>query len=176
MFSNPEQNVAKLFLKEGMRVADFGAGSGFYTKALVNHVGYTGKVYVVEIQKDLLGRVKNELCDAGVSNVECIVGDIEKKGGTKIADKTMDAVVASNVLFQVEDRVGFVDEIKRVLKDKGKVLLIDWQDSPDKDIATPKRAIPKSDAEKLFISRGFKVLENVSAGDHHYGIIFEYEG
>ena len=41
MFTNPEQNILHLGLIEGMRVADFGAGTGFYSKAASARVGYT---------------------------------------------------------------------------------------------------------------------------------------
>ena len=83
MFSNPQQNVARLGLKEGMLVADLGAGTGFYTKAASYHVGHTGKVYAVEIQKDLLRKLEEELINNGISNVQYIWGDIEIKKGTK---------------------------------------------------------------------------------------------
>jgi tRNA A58 N-methylase Trm61 len=47
MFVNPEKNIAALLLQEGMRVADFGAGSGFLTKILSRRVGHTGHVYAI---------------------------------------------------------------------------------------------------------------------------------
>ena len=172
MFSNGEQNVARLGLKEGMLVADLGTGTGFYARAAGNHVGHTGKVYAVEVQKDLVKKLQDELQREGISNVECIWGDIERKGGTKIAEKTMDAVIASNVLFQVEDKIGFINEIKRILKPKGQVLIIDWTESFGGMGPHPDKVITENKALELFTSRGFKKVENISTLTHHYGIIF----
>ncbi len=175
MFSNPEQNVGQLGLREGMKVADFGAGTGMYSKAAGKRVGEEGKVYAVEVQKDLVKKMENEIKTWGAVNIECIWGDIEKKNGTKIADQSMDAVIVSNVFFQVADKLGLIDEVKRILKEKGKVLFIDWSDSFNGMGPALEHIIKKEKSIELFGSRGFKFLEDVIVSDHHYGIIFIHE-
>lgn len=175
MFTNPEQNILHLGLTEGMRVADFGAGTGFYSKACSSRVGYTGKIYAIEVQKDLVKKLESDIKHWGLSNVECIWGDIEKRGGTKLSDHSMDAVIVSNVLFQAEDKLGLIDEVKRVLKKNGKVLLIDWSGSFGGMGPTPEHVITENTAKELFEKRGFKFVEKISTSVHHYGIIFTYE-
>jgi ubiquinone/menaquinone biosynthesis C-methylase UbiE len=175
MFTNPGQNILHLGLKEGMRVADLGAGSGFYSKAVSERVGYTGKVYAVEVQKDLVKKLESEIRNWGISNIECIWGDIEKRHGTKIADQSMDAVIISNVLFQAEDKLGVIDEAKRILKKGGNVLLIDWTESFGGMGPTPQSVITEIKAKELFEKRGFKFVEKISTNAHHYGIIFTHE-
>lgn len=172
MFTSPEQNILRLSLTEGMRVADFGAGTGFYSKACSPKVGYTGKVFAIEVQKDLLKKLESELKTWGITNVECIWGDIERKGGTKIADHSMDRVIVSNVLFQAEDKIGLIDEVKRVLKPSGQILFIDWSESFGGMGPTPNHVVTENTALELFEKRGFKKVENISVGAHHYGIIF----
>jgi len=129
MFVNPKFNIGALGLREGMRVADFGAGLGEYTKRASVKVGNTGKVYAIEVQKDLVKKLENEVQDLRLSNIDCIWGDIEVSGGTKIVEGSVDAVIVSNVLFQLSDKLGLIDEAKRILKKKGKLLLVDWKDS-----------------------------------------------
>lgn len=175
MFTNPEKNVLRLGLKEGMRVADFGSGSGFYTRVCSERVGQSGKVYAIEIQKDLVKRFENDIKSWGLTNVFCIWGDIERVGGTKIKDGTMDAVIISNVFFQVEDKLGLIDEAHRVLKKEGEVLFIEWKDSFNGMGPDPKNIIPEETAKELFKKRGFKFIENISTNIHHYGIIFKHE-
>jgi len=175
MFTNPEQNILRLGLTEGMRVADFGAGSGFYSKVASERVGYSGKVYAIEVQKDLVKKLESDLQSWGISNVECIWGDIETRGGTKISDHSMDAVIISNVLFQAEDKLGLIDEARRVLKKNGKVLLIEWTDSFGGMGPEFKNIVSQSTAKELFEKRGFKLEENITTSPHHYGIIFKYE-
>ncbi len=170
MFGNPEQNVAKLVLIEGMRVADFGAGMGPYSIASSKRVGNSGKVYAIEVQKGLVKKLEDELKRLKISNISCIWGDIESKGGTKITDSSLDAVIIANVLFQATDKVGLIDEAKRVLKRGGKILLIDK--------STPTFGshhhlfLKENEVKELFEKRGFKYVENISINPQNYGIIF----
>lgn len=170
MFGNPEQNVAKLVLHEGMRVADFGAGTGAYTIACSKRVGNTGKVYSIEVQKGLLKRLEDELKKLKISNVVCVWGDVENKGGTKISDSSLDAVVIANLFFQVEDKVGLIDEAKRILKRGGKILVIE-KSAPL--FGTKHHGIlNENEMKELFEKRGLKYVENISVNQGHYGIIF----
>ncbi len=175
MFSNPEKNVASLVLQEGMKVADLGAGSGAYSRACSVRVGNTGKVYAIEVQKDLVKKLENDLKQWHISNVECIWGDIEHIEGTKIASRSMDAVIISNVLFQAEDKLGLIDEAKRILKKGGQILLIDWKESFDGMGPAPLSVVNEKTAQDLFTKRGFKFVEKITTNEHHYGIIFKYE-
>lgn len=168
MFSNPEKNVAQLGLQEGMKVADFGSGAGFYLRALSKRVGPSGKVFAIEVQKNLIKKIESDIKIWGIDNVSCIWGDIEKIDGTKIMSGSLDAVIISNVLYQAEDKIGLIDEAKRILKKGGKILFIDF----NKD-GFP--FIKKEEASNLFLKRGFKILENIEVSDSHYGIIFKYE-
>ncbi len=175
MFANPESNIAQLGLREGMKVADLGAGAGEYSKSASARVGKNGTVYAVEVQKEMVARLQNELKEWMVTNVECIWGDIETKGGTKLADKTMDAVILSNVFFQTEDKLGGIDEAKRILKPKGKLLVIDWSESFAGMGPSKLSVVSKEQCINMFENRGFHAVESISAGAHHYGIIFMYE-
>ncbi len=174
MFSDPEKNIAQFGVREGMKVADFGSGTGAYVRAISPHVGLTGRVYAIEVQKGLVKKLENEIKEWGLTNVECIWGDIEAKNGTKLADESMDAVILSNILFQSDDKLGLINEAKRILKDSGRLLLVEWSDSFGGMGPSPKHVVSEKKARDIFRERGFKVAETISAGDHHYGIIFTY--
>ena len=165
MFLHPEKSIGSLFLKEGMKVADFGAGSGHLTRVISRRVGHTGHVYAIDIQRDLVVMLEADLAMQGFKNVKCIWGDVESDHGTKLADRSDDAVVIANVLFQAEQKIGVIDEAKRILKRGGMILCIDHN---DKDFTAKK-------AEEMFLKRGFKFVENLVSSSHHYGILFKYE-
>lgn len=173
MFADPEQNVKQFNLTEGMHVADLGAGTGFYSIAAARAVQPSGKVYAVEVQKEMLAHIQNEAAKAHVSNIEILWGNIERVGGTKLADASMDAVIVSNVLFQVEDRKNFVQEVSRILKPGGRVLLIDWSDSFGGMGPAPARLVAKAAAETIFAEAGFSTEREIASGAHHYGIILK---
>jgi ubiquinone/menaquinone biosynthesis C-methylase UbiE len=107
-----------------------------------------------------------------LNNIDYIWGNIEKRGGTKIKDATVDVAVASNVLFQVEDQKSFIDEAKRILKHDGKLLLVDWSESYGGMGPSPDHVITSEKAEALLSATGFKKVKTIEAGAHHYGILF----
>lgn len=168
MFADPVKNLKAFGLKESDIVADLGAGTGYYSLA-AGKVANRGKVYAVEIVKDFLATIRNKVKEAHLHNVEILWGNIEKIGGTQIRDGVVDAVIASNVLFQVEDKEQFILEIKRILKPRGRTLLIDW--SADSSVIGLKTAIPKDKAREMFERKGFVLEREIDAGAHHYGMI-----
>jgi ubiquinone/menaquinone biosynthesis C-methylase UbiE len=170
MFSDPEKNITQFGLQHGMSVADLGSGTGFYALAAAKVVGGNGKVYAVEVQKDLLEKLKNSANLAHLTNIEVIWGDIENIGGTRLRDNCVDRVIASNVVFQLEHKDNFCLEVKRILKPGGKVLVIDWSDTSP---LSPRTIVPRTQAELLFQKAGFTLESTISAGDHHYGLIFK---
>jgi len=168
MFTDPIKNLKAFGLKEDNIVADLGAGTGFYS-VVAGKMAPKGKVYAVEIDKDFLATVKHKAKEAHLNNVEVLWGNIEKKGGTHIGDNIVDAVIASNILFQIQDKDKFILEIKRILKPRGRVLLVDYFDNSF--ILGSKLSVPKSRAKEMFEKRGFTLERDINAGMHHYGMI-----
>lgn len=172
MFSDPQKNIAELNIGDGMKVVDLGAGSGFYVVEAAKKVGPRGMVYAVDVQQDLLNKIKTSSGLLGLHNVEIIWGNIEKIGGTKLRESIADRIILSNTLFQIapEDRENLALEIKRILKSGGKLLVVDWASGTP---LSPKTLVPRLLAEGIFQKIGFQLEKTFDAGDHHYGIIFK---
>jgi len=171
-FSNPKSNVHKLGFKEGMAVADFGAGSGAYTLALASMVGSTGTVYAVDVQRDLLTRIQNEAQRRGFENVQPVWGDIESQDSVSIRDGLLDGVLLSNTLFQLDDKITAIKEAWRVLKPGGVLAIIDWSESfgglgPQQDAV-----VSRNEAKLTCIDNQFMFKQEFPAGEHHYGLLF----
>ena len=175
-FSDPETNIQQFMLGEGMRVADLGCGTGAYTLAAAKAVKASGRVYAVEVQQDLLTRLQNTATLEGLNNIEYLWGDVETEGGTKIQPHTLDAVIGANLLFQLEDKPGFVKEIKRILKPGGKVLIVDWQESFGGMGPQPDMVVNNMKARELFEQGGFGFVQDITAGEHHYGMVLKVAG
>ncbi|HEY4511970.1 MAG TPA: methyltransferase domain-containing protein [Candidatus Paceibacterota bacterium] len=170
MFSDPIKNLDQFNVDPSMHVADMGAGSGFYTIEAAKRVGSSGRVYAIEVQKDLLPKLKANAAHAHLFNVEVLWGDIEKLGGTRLRDACVDRVIVSNILFQVEHKEDFSKEVRRIIKQNGKILVVDWSEvSP----LGPKTLVPEVVAKALFEKAGFIFERTIRAGDHHYGMVFK---
>ncbi len=170
-FLNPTLAVRAAGVHEGMHVADFGAGSGFFTRAAARLVGESGVVWAVDAHQELLPRIKNLAAAEMLHNVEVVHGDVEVVGGSSLPDEDFDFCLVANVLFAAEHKREVVAEIRRVLKKTGRALVIDWSDSfgglgPHKD-----HVLTAQKARELFENGGFAYIGDISAGAYHWGFI-----
>jgi ubiquinone/menaquinone biosynthesis C-methylase UbiE len=172
MFSDPKHNIEQFGLSDGNVVADLGTGSGFYAIEAARVVAPHGRVYAVDVQSDLLTRLRTEAQRNRITNIDILVGNIEHLGGTKIREASVDAVIASNVLFMLDDKKTFLTEAKRILKRNGKLLLVDWSASFSHMGPHPDHVVYKDAARKLAQEVGFVLEKEIDAGSHHYGMIF----
>lgn len=171
-FSDPAHNVNQLGIPEGAVVADFGTGSGFYAIAAAKKVAGDGIVYAIDIQDNLLARLSDMAITEGVGSiVRTLHGDLDTPGGSKLDDEVCDRVIIANVLFQTEHKESFLREAFRVMKKRGKGLIVDWQDSFGGLGPAPEHVMSEMDARAQATEVGFEVGENISAGAHHYGFI-----
>lgn len=171
-FAHPRRNIAALGVEPGMSVADFGSGSGIYVLHIAEALQNSGHVYAIDIQRDLLKRLKNEAHRSGFKNVEIIWTDLEGAGSSKIADGKLDLVLVSNLLFQIENKNAIFREARRIVRPNGRLAVIDWRESfggmgPQKEDVVTKEA-----AEMLAREAGFALEREFPAGAHHYGLIF----
>ena len=106
-------------------------------------------------------------------NIDIIRANLEEVNGTYLSDEGMDAGIASNILFQIEERGPFIAEVRRHLKPRARLLLVDWSDSFGNMGPEPEAVVPKDNARRMFEHSGFSFLRALPAGDHHYALVFE---
>lgn len=171
MFSNPEKNLIQFGISEGMYIADFGAGNGYYAFLLARKVGDSGRVYCIDIQGDILKKILREAEEQNLQNIEIITSDVEKEKGSTLPANSVDVVLIANTFFQIDHKDKVAHEAHRILKTKGRLLFIEWADSfagmgPHKD-----HVIKKEEALKIFKDAGFVLDREIDAGEHHYGLV-----
>ena len=175
-FTDPQNNIDQFDLMSGMQVADLGAGVGAYTVVAAKKVGPDGKVNAVEVQRRLLDKIRLSAEMEHLFNVKVIWGDVEKLGGSKLEDSSMDAVIISNVLFQLDNKENIAKETYRILKPNRKVLFVEWSDSAGGLGPIDDSVVYPDEAKKIFMNNGFDYEKDIYAGDNHYGMIFRKKG
>ncbi len=170
-FVDPNVVVSHFHLREGERVADFGAGTGFYLPPLSAAVGGTGRVYACEIQKSLVEKLAQTAREKHLTNVEPLWCDLEAVGGTKLADGMLDAALLANTFFQLEEKEMALREIMRVVRSGGKVFIIDWTDSFGGMGPQPQYVVTAERTKEYFKNAGFSFEREFPTGDHHYGLV-----
>lgn len=171
-FLSPHKVVGELRVRPGFSVADFGAGSGFFTHALSKLVGEEGKVYAIDIQGELLQEIKTSARKHGVDNIEIIKGDLEEERGSGLPDHSVNMVVISNTLFQTKDKAAVAKEIGRVLEKKGSAFVVEWQESFG-GIGPAKEDVVEPDiVVSLLEKNDCEFIREIPVGPYHYGLLF----
>ena len=165
-FVNPAEILKKIRIKEDIVAADFGSGSGGWVIPLAL-IAPQGKVYALDILKEPLSSLKAKLKLNKISNVEIIVADVEKE--TNLINKSCDLVLMTNLLFQATNLEKIFQEAIRVLKNKGRVLVVDWRKESK---IGPEKKISAEEIIKKAKKVGLKLKKQFNASDYHYAIIF----
>jgi ubiquinone/menaquinone biosynthesis C-methylase UbiE len=154
-------------------IADFGAGTGFMARAAAQ-LASEGQIFAIEITRDMVARLTREIAQERIPNVHVLWGDIETPRGSQLENDTIDFLILSNVLFQVEDKSGCLQEALRVLKPQGRLLLVDWSESFGGMGPAPHHVFTKDAALTLCAQQGLSALPvEIPAGAHHYAILFK---
>jgi ubiquinone/menaquinone biosynthesis C-methylase UbiE len=170
-FLSPKDTIATAKIAEGEKIADFGAGSGFFTRAAAHATGKGGVVWAVDVHRDLLPRIKNVGLAEGLENIEVVHGDCEKHGGSHLPEGSFDLVIAANIFFCAEHKEGLVEEMYRVLRLGGRALVVDWEDSFGGLGPHPDHVVSKEKILKLFEAHHFAYMDAVPAGKYHWGFL-----
>jgi arsenite methyltransferase len=125
-WQRPEDVVEALGLRPGDRVADLGAGDGYFVPHLAQAVGQQGRVYAVEIDAGLVEALSRRF-PPDATNVEATLGTFEDPC---LPDGSIDLVLVVNTYHHVEDRPAYFRRLRGNLRPGGRVAVID----PNQDL------------------------------------------
>lgn len=170
-FINPELIIEKIEIKSGSVVADFGCGAGYFSLPVAKKIGEQGSLYALDILPSSLETINSQAKTMGLTNISTKRVNLEKESGSGLASGSCDWVIIKDILFQNKNKLAILAEARRVLKEHGKVLVIEWnvEDAsigPDKNLRISKNALIE-----LIQESGLGVLNEVVVSDFHYGLI-----
>lgn len=168
-FLEPSKVLKEFGVFGAQNVADFGAGAGHFTLEAAERLD-GGRIFAIDIEKDMLSRLKSEAHERNHTHVDTIWGDLAKIGGVPITDQAFDKIIAVSILYTIDDKDAFVQETKRLVRIGGKVLLVDWKQNV---IFGPhyQTRVAEEEALRLFRKHGFEKEKDIDAGQYHYGMI-----
>lgn len=170
-FLHPQSILSFLDIDEGMHVADFGSGSGFFTHALAKKVGPYGRVYAVDHNKDALAKIEHEARRQDWGHVHPIYADLSSDDLIPLEEK-VDSILIVNTLHAVESKRSLLSHAYRTLKPGGKIVIVDA--TPQNPTRIRKEYIlEEPEAVRLSELAGFVRERRFHAGNFHYGFIFK---
>ncbi|MGH0037663.1 MAG: class I SAM-dependent methyltransferase [Myxococcota bacterium] len=122
----PDRVIAALAIPPGSRVADIGAGGGYFTFPLADAVGPEGRVYAVDIDTEMLDYIATRAQEEGRSNVETRVAGAQD---ANLPDASIDLVFTSNTYHHLSDRVAYFRRLRSDLALGGRVAIVEFEET-----------------------------------------------
>lgn len=171
---DPLAVVSRLDIRDGNIVADLGCGGGgHFVGVLSRAVGSKGKVYAVDIQKNVLKVVEAKMKQEHDTNVTTVWADLERDGSADIPSGSCNAVLIVNVLFQNTQIEKIVQEASRMIGSGGHLVVIDWKPSGSPFGPPSDRRISSQKVNEIAKSLNLSALEEFDAGKYHYTLVFK---
>ena len=120
--NKPDEVIARLALRPGMRVADLGSGGGYYSLRFARAVGPDGFVYALDVNTEFLKFVERSAAKERLTNVKTVRAGPEDSG---LADNSVDLIFVRNVFHHLRNRVAYLVKLRSKLRPGGRVVVVE---------------------------------------------------
>jgi ubiquinone/menaquinone biosynthesis C-methylase UbiE len=122
-WQQPDRIMDVLGIADGSRVADLGAGGGWFTLRLARRVGPNGVVYAEDIQRPMIEAIQRRVEREGLANVRTILGTATDP---RLPDG-LQAVLVVDTFPQFGAPIEMLMRIGRALAPNGRVGIVDFK-------------------------------------------------
>lgn len=122
-FQKPDKVIEVLALKPGERMADIGAGSGYFTIRLARAVGSTGIVWAVDIEQSLLDYIEKRVKEERLLNVRL---KLVPEDDPQLPAGSVDTIIIIHTYPYIQNRTEYAKKLRAALAPGGRVVIIDY--------------------------------------------------
>jgi ubiquinone/menaquinone biosynthesis C-methylase UbiE len=168
-WQRPDRIMDALGVADASRVADVGAGSGWFTIRLARRVGPQGVVYAEDVQQEMLNAISRRVRREGLSNVRAVLG---RDGDPRLPEGSLDVVLIVDAYHEFEDRVALLGNVAQALKPQGRVGVIDFKVEGGGPGPEPEERVDPELVIADATRAGLRVVANEAFLPYQYFLIF----
>ncbi len=151
--------MKELAFKPGERVADIGAGSGYFAFPVAKAVGPTGVVWALDIAPEMLDYLDMRVKAQKIENIKLrkVTSD-----DPQIPPGSVDTILMIDTIHYVKDRTAYARKLLPALAPGGRVVIIDYVPKPMSERPwgpPPEQQFPREQMDREMIAAGFTVLK-----------------
>jgi ubiquinone/menaquinone biosynthesis C-methylase UbiE len=128
-----ERVMDRLKIVPGTRVADVGAGDGYYTVRLARRLGPGATIYAEDVERTYVDRLAARLAREHVAGVRLLHGT---PVDPRLPPNSVDVAILAHMYHEVENPYEFMWRLRPALAPGGRVAIID-NDKPTGSHGTP---------------------------------------
>lgn len=154
---NVSQAIDNMDIQPDERIADIGAGSGYYTFRMAERAP-EGKIFAVDLQPEMLSIMRRKIAREGIGNVELVRGS---ETSPNLPDNSVDLVIMVDVYHELSHPREMMQEIVKALKPDGRFVLLEYR---MEDPTVPIKLLHKmseKQAVKEMRAVGLRLRENI---------------
>ena len=148
--------LANLGMKQGMTICDMGCGNGFYTLQLAKMTGETGRVYGVDIQREMLKLLNQRADEQGIKNVTPVLGSFTDP---RLPKGKIDLILLVDVYHEFSHPEQMLAAMRAALAPGGVCVLVEFRSEDPEVLIKPEHKMSKAQIMKEWPANGFKVIK-----------------
>jgi ubiquinone/menaquinone biosynthesis C-methylase UbiE len=168
-YQKPHEVLMALELKDGERIADIGAGSGYFTLRFANHVGKAGVVYAVDINPDMITHLNRRVRDARLENVRTILA---LPDDPLLAEASVDRAFICETWHHIDKHPRYLALLKKILKPGAQVVIIDFHKKETAVGPPMEMRLSREEVVREFEQDGFRLTKEHTFLPYQYFLVF----
>ena len=169
-WQKPDEVLDALHLQRTDKVADIGAGTGYFSVRLAKRVP-DGKVYSVDIEPDMLHYLGERAHREHLS----VLMPVRATADSPNLPEPVDLALVVDTYHHIENRISYFDKLSDSLVRKGRVMIVDFKmDAPDgpplESRLPPERVTPE------LAAAGYSLLAAHTFLPRQYFLVFQRKG
>lgn len=147
--------LRELRVQPGQVVCDLGCGNGFYTLRLARLTGSRGKVYAVDIQREMLDMLEERAGEADLENVIPVLGS---ETDPRLPANAVDLVLMVDVYHEFSHPQEMLSAIRKSLKPGGRIAVAEFRGEDPEVPIKPLHKMSKQQILKEFRANGLQMV------------------
>ena len=168
-WQKPEIIPGLLGLKEGMVVADIGAGTGYFESFFSKAVGPSGVVYAVDTEPKMVAHLKDRAKREATANV---IPVLAASDDPKLPDRSVDVVFICDTYHHIGDRIAYMRKLGAALKPRGSVAVVDFHKRPLPVGPPPEHKLARETVVAEFVEAGWALASESDELPYQYLLVF----
>ena len=158
----PELVLQYMPIRVGSIVADIGAGPGYFTLPIAEHVGPTGVVYASDVAPEMIQLLESQPHPAWV-RIVAMDGE-----SIPLPDASVDSALVAFVLHEIDDGTAFLREVARTLKADGSLTIVEWLRQVETSGPPLEERLTPDDTISMLQRADYRVDPTVILNASHY--------
>ena len=168
-YQKPHEVIMALGLREGEIIADIGAGSGYFTFRLAQHVGANGRVYAVDVNPDMIVFMNRRIRDLQLKNVITVLAVPDDP---LLMNSSIDRFFICDTWHHIQNQTQYLELMKKMLRPGGQIIMIDFHKKEMPVGAPMEMRIAREDLVRQMESNGFRLAKEHTFLPYQYFLIF----